>query len=128
MDYELGHAVVWDTARRFGVEVVQAILAGAEGRETWFNVNFPHCPPDEVSGIRVVASQRFSRSPMRYYESDNSGKFFIAIPETPAPLDTDSDFHLLMHENAITVTPVSLQPSDLAVAGRLDGKLVLKGS
>lgn len=125
VDYELGHGIVWDNARRFGAEVVRGILAEADGRETYFNVNFPHCPPEDVSGVRVVASQRFSRSPMRYYQSDNPGNFFIAIPETPAPLDIAHDFHILHHENAITVTPLSLQQSDMATAARLDGKLVL---
>jgi 5'-nucleotidase len=125
VDYEEGGAVVWDNARRYGAEVVRGIMATAEGRDSYFNVNFPYCPPGEVSGIRVVASQRFSRSPMRYYQSDNAGKFFIAIPETPLPLDPGQDFHLLHHTDAITVTPLSLQPSDFATAARLDGKLVL---
>ncbi len=125
VDYDKGHEVNWDNARRFGAEVVRAILAQAQGRETYFNVNFPHCLPAEVSGIRVVASQRFSRSPMRYYQSDNPGAFFIAIPETPKPLHEGRDFHVLHHENAITVTPLSLQQSDTATAARLDGKLVL---
>jgi 5'-nucleotidase len=125
VDYERGRDVIWDNARRYGAELVRGILAEARGRETYFNVNFPHCEPSEVTGIRVVASQRFSRSPMRYYQSDNPGNFFIAIPETPHPLDAAQDFHILHHENAITVTPLSLQQSDMDTAGRLDGKLVL---
>lgn len=125
VDYDKGHEVNWDNAQRFGLEVVRAILAEAEGRETYYNVNFPHCRPEQVSGIRVVPSQRFSRSPMRYYQSDNPGGFFIAIPETPMPLDVTQDFHALHHENAITVTPLALQQSDMLTAERLDGKLVL---
>ena len=132
VDYERGHDVSWDNARRFGAELVRGILAesstvSGERRETYFNVNFPHCAPDEVTGIRVVASQRFSRSPMRYYQGDNPGNFFISIPETPTPLDRAHDFHILHHENAITVTPLSLQQSDLVTAARLNGKLLLNG-
>ena len=89
----------------------------------WFNVNFPFCAPEEVDGVRVVPAQRFARSPMRYYPSDNPGKFFIAIPETPLPLDPESDFHQLMHGSAITVTPIGLQASDAALARQLDGKI-----
>jgi 5'-nucleotidase len=62
---------------------------------------------------------------MRYYASDNPGKFFIAIPETPKPLDAGSDFHLLMHGNAITVTPVALGLSDVELAAEMDGTLAL---
>ena len=78
-----------------------------------------------ASGVRVVPTQRFFRSPMKYYPSDNPGKFFIAIPETPKPLDPGHDFHQLMHGNAITVTPMSLQGSDVALATAIDGRLLL---
>jgi 5'-nucleotidase len=125
VDYEAGSELVWDNARRHGAAVVRAIMAAASGREAYYNVNFPFCAPDDVSGIRVVPFQRFSRSPMRYYASDNAGKFFIAIPETPKPLDHDRDFWLLMHGDAITVTPVALQASDAGLAEKLDGTLSL---
>lgn len=125
VDYEGGGPISWDNARRYGAAVVRSILGVADGRDAYYNVNFPHCPPDDVSGIRVVPSQRFSRSPMRYYQSDNAGKFFIAIPETPLPLDRGQDFHLLHHADAITVTPLKLQQSDLEAAARLDGRLLL---
>jgi 5'-nucleotidase len=126
VDYESGEALVWDNARRYGAAVVRAILATEPGRDAYFNVNYPFCASDDVSGIRVVPYQRFSRSPMRYYPSDaGAGKFFIAIPETPVPLDDDRDFKLLMHGDAITVTPVSLQASDVALAAELDGRLRL---
>ena len=125
VDYESGGPIAWDNARRYGAAVVRSILGAAAAGEAYYNVNFPFCPPDEVSGIRVVPSQRFSRSPMRYYQSDNEGSFFIAIPETPQPLDRAHDFHLLHHADAITVTPLRLQLSDFETAARLDGQLVL---
>ena len=62
---------------------------------------------------------------MRYYASDNPGKFFIAIPETPLPLDAERDFHALLHGNAITVTPVGLDLTDERTVSRLKGKLKL---
>ncbi len=95
VDYEHGREVDWSNARRYGAEIVRGILREAEGRNCWYNVNLPFCAPAEVAGIRVVPHQRFSRSAMRYYPSDNRGKFFIAIPETPKPLDPGNDFHLL---------------------------------
>ena len=71
-----------------------------------------------MTGIRAVPHQRFSRSPFRYYPSHNDGRFFVAIPETPLPLDPESDFHVLTHGNAVTVTPLSMQQTE---AGRLAG-------
>ena len=126
VDYEVTQQVFWDNSRRFGGQVVREILSHANGRDTWYNVNIPYCAPDEVKGIEVVGMQRFSRSPMRYYASDNPGKFFIAIPETPLPLDAERDFHTLLHGSAITVTPFALDGTDDAAVSRLKGKLNLQ--
>ena len=124
VDYEKGTAIDWAVSRRFAAKVVDGIRAQVKPG-VWFNVNFPFCPADDVERVRVVPTQRFSRSPMRYYPSDNPGKFFIAIPETPKPLHPDFDFHQLMHGNAITVTPVALQASDMAMAAAMDGRILL---
>lgn len=126
VDYQSGRQVAWDNSLRYGAAVVRAILASGAHPHTFFNVNLPFVPPSEVTGIRVVPNQRFSRSPMRHYPSDNEGKFFIAIPETPLPLDHDSDFHLLHHAGAITVTPLTLKQTDRELARRLDGALKLE--
>lgn len=125
VNYEHGDNIDWTNARRFGPHVVASLIREAEGREHYYNVNFPFCPPEQVSGVEVAAAQRFSRSPMAYYPSDNAGKFFIAVPKIPTPLDKAMDFHLLHHESAITVTPLKLQSSDMALVLDLQRKLRL---
>ncbi|MEO6015093.1 MAG: 5'/3'-nucleotidase SurE [Devosia sp.] len=132
VDYEQKGALDWAVSRRYAAQLIdgirhQAARSGQGGPSwgVWYNVNFPFCAPDDVSGIRVVPAQRFHRSPMKHYASDNPGKFFIAIPETPKPLDHGNDFFQLMHKNAITVTPVSLTLSDADLAAEMDGKLTL---
>lgn len=123
VDYQLGHEVNWINAETYGARLVRSILAAHTGDDVIYNANFPFCAPEDVSGVRVVAHQRFSRSPMRYYPSDNAGKFFIAIPETPLPLDAESDFQQLHHSRAITVTPLGLGHTDRVLASKLDGTL-----
>ena len=123
INYELGHAIDWSNARRYGAATARAILAASPPRDIYYNVNFPTCAPDAVSGIAVVAHQRFSRSPFRYYASDNPGKFFVAIPETPMPLDPAADFEQLRQHRAVTVTPLSLQQTDPAELARIAGTL-----
>jgi 5'-nucleotidase len=125
VDYERGRDIVWDNATRFGAAAIRAILAAADGRDTYYNVNFPHCAPEAVTGIEAVTHQRFSRSPFRYYPSDNDGKFFVAIPETPLPLSPTADFEVLLKSRAITVTPLALQQTDMGTLERLKGKLAL---
>jgi 5'-nucleotidase len=120
----LGIAIDWANSRRFGAKVIDGIRRNA-GQGAWYNVNFPYCAPADVSGVRVVPAQRFDRSPMKYFASDNPGKFFIAIPETPTPFDPANDFFQLLHGKAITVTPMRLQGSDGDWAAEIDGKIAL---
>lgn len=125
MDYEITHKPDWSNASRFGAEVVSAILAAHGGDDVFYNVNFPFCAPAEVNGLSAVPQQRFSRSPIRYYQSDNPGRFFMAIPETPLPLDPAADFETLRRGNAITVTPFALQQTHQQALSRL-AKMTLK--
>jgi 5'-nucleotidase len=125
MDYEVTHDPDWANARRFGAEVVSAIVAAHGGDDVFYNVNFPFCSTAEVTGLVAVPHQRFSRSPIRHYPSDNVGKFFMAIPETPKPLDPGADFEVLRRGNAITVTPFALQQTHRVALERL-GSIALK--
>lgn len=125
INYEHGRDVNWSNSVRHGVAVARAIIAAAQGREHYYNVNFPFCDPDTTKGIAVVPHQRFSRSPFRYYPSDNDGKFFIAIPDTPQPLDRAADFEVMRRDGYVTVTPMLLQQTDTMLVERLRGTLLL---
>ena len=124
MNYEHSREVNWSNAIRHGAAVARAVIARAEAG-SYYNVNFPFCDPDATKGIAVVPHQRFSRSPFRYYPSDNEGKFFIAIPETPMPLDRSADFEVLRRDGFVTVTPMLLQQTDGAAVERLKGTMSL---
>jgi 5'-nucleotidase len=119
IDYEKSHTVDWANSIRYGAEVVQSILAAKGDHDVFYNVNFPTCAPDEVMGIAAVPHQRFSRSAFRYYPSDNRGSFFVAIPETPMPLDPNADFEVLRRQHTITVTPFALQQTEASALARL---------
>lgn len=126
MDYEVTRTPDWSNARAFGAAVVRALLAAHSGDDVFYNVNFPFCDAGEVSGLAAVPHQRFSRSPIRHYASDNRDKFFMAIPETPLPLDPEADYEVLRRGKAITVTPFALQQTHQGALERL-GKLELQG-
>ena len=120
-DYEVSHNPDWTNARRYGAEVVSALLAAHGAEDVFYNVNFPFCAASDVTGLAAVPHQRFSRSPIRHYPSDNAGRFFMAIPETPKPLDPQADFEVLRRGNAITVTPFALQQTHQDALKRLSG-------
>ncbi|MDU6243757.1 MAG: 5'/3'-nucleotidase SurE, partial [Bradyrhizobium sp.] len=44
----------WDTALKFGPQIVRKVLEAGVPRNTVINVNFPACAPDEVKGIVVT--------------------------------------------------------------------------
>lgn len=129
MDYDHGRDEIdWACAERFGGQVVSAIMDAAPGGDVYFNVNFPIATPEQVSGIRVVPHQRFAHSPFELYPSDNAGKHFVTILQTPKPLDVEADFHILHEDNAITVTPLLLQQTDMDFVRRLGGRLPFEGT
>lgn len=125
VNYEFGREVDWSNSVRHGLAAARAVIAAAQGRDHYYNVNFPFCDPATTKGIAVVPHQRFSRSPFRHYPSDNAGKFFVAIPETPLPLDSGADFETLRKHDYVTVTPMLLQQTDMALVARLKGTLSL---
>jgi 5'-nucleotidase len=125
IDYSVSREVDWSNARAHGLATARAVITAAKGRGHYYNINFPFCDPATTKGIAVVPLQRFSRSPFRYYPSDNAGKFFVAIPDTPLPLDRDADFEVMRRDGFVTVTPLLLQQTDLELATRLNGTLSL---
>ena len=116
VDFENGAEVDWGSARAHGAAILRALIAERHRTGIYYNVNFPLGPAETVNGVRVVPHQRFVRSPIAYYPSRNDGKFFIAIPHPPRDLDPDADFHILQQDRAVTVTPLSLDQSDLGAS------------
>jgi len=124
IDFENEHEVDWTNAVNYGADIVRGLVAEHQGSGIVYNVNFPMAQANKTPDVRIVHHQRFSVSPFKYYASRNDGKFFIAIPETPQPLE--HDFHVMHHEHAITVTPLLLQQTDTETADRLEGRISVR--
>jgi 5'-nucleotidase len=126
VDYESRAEVDWAPAKRHGAGLVRHLMDATTGADVVYNINFPVTESEELPPVKIVPHQRFSISPFRYYPSRNEGKFFIAIPETPMPLDHDGDFHVLHHDQHVTITPLMLQQTDLGEAERLSALINAK--
>lgn len=126
IDFSNDHEVDWTSSQTYGAEIVRGLLEEHNGEDIIYNVNFPMLMEGHVPDVKVVEHQRFSKSPFSYYKSRNEGKFFIAILETPQPLNPEQDFHVLHHDHAITVTPLRLQQTEPEVAARLEGRLSVR--
>ncbi len=129
LDYEKGHDINWDCVEQYGFQIIRSIIEQSEidssQNTSYYNVNFPIAIKGRTPDVRIVPHQRFSNSPFTYYASRNQGKFFVAILETPKPLDDDHDFKALHEDYAITLTPLLLQQTDYEATKRLQGKISL---
>lgn len=126
LDFSADHLISWECTEVFAGEVISTLIEASDGVETYFNVNFPRCRPQDVAGVRVVPHQRFSHSPFEFYPSENQGRYFVAILETPMPVDPGADFETLLVENAITVTPLMLQQTDMGAIDALQRRFSAK--
>ncbi len=125
-DFSADHLMSWEVTEAFAVDLVQTLIEASVGFETYYNVNFPRCRLEHVAGVKAVPHQRFARSPFELYPSDNPGKHFVAILETPLPLDPEADVSALLENNAITVTPLILQQTDKAAIDALQRQFSAK--
>jgi len=67
---ETRHAPLWETALKFGPEILRKVIDAGVPKNTVINVNFPACAPENVAGVRVT----------------RQGKRNLGFPESrPAP-------------------------------------------
>src|SRR5262252_8197042 len=55
----------WETAVRFGPDIIRRVLAAGIPRDVLININFPDCAPADVKGIAVTTQGRNRRE--RYF-------------------------------------------------------------
>ena len=106
----------WDTARKFGPEILRKVLAAGVPRDTVINVNFPACAPEDVVGIRVTRQGKRNLGFLKVDQRrDGRGNpyFWIGF-ERAAVLDTPAEGTDLaaLAANFVSVTPLKLDRTD----------------
>ena len=113
----------WDTARKFGPEILRKVLAAGVPRDTVINVNFPACAPGEVAGVRVTRQGKRNLGFLKVDERrDGRGNpyFWIGF-ERAAMMDLPEEGTDLaaLRERYISVTPLRLDRTDEAFSEAL---------
>jgi len=113
----------WDTARKFGPEILRKVIAAGVPKDTVINVNFPSCAPEEVAGIRVTRQGKRNLGFLRIDERrDGRGNpyFWIGF-ERAAMMDQPAEGTDLaaLKERFISVTPLRLDRTDQAFSQAL---------
>src|SRR5262245_14645710 len=118
---------LWETALRFGPDIVRKVLEAGIPRNTVVNVNFPSCMPDEVVGIRVTRQGK--RNPGflkvdRRHDGRGNPYFWIGF-ERAAMMDTPAEGTDLaaLAARYVSVTPLRLDRTDEAFSQTLDATL-----
>jgi 5'-nucleotidase len=116
----------WETAIRFGPELIRKVLAEGLPRNVVVNVNFPDCPPDQVKGIAVTTQGKRDQELLRIdARRDGRGNpyYWVAFERREKKQMRDgTDLSALM-DNHIAVTPLRLDMTDEPFMTRLAGIL-----
>jgi 5'-nucleotidase len=114
---------LWETATKFGPDILRKVLAAGVPKNTVINVNFPACAPEEVAGIRVTRQGKRNLGFLRIDERrDGRGNpyFWIGF-ERAAMMDQPAEGTDLaaLRERYISVTPLRLDRTDEAFSEAL---------
>ena len=116
-------APLWETALKFGPEIVQKVMKQGVPRDTVINVNFPSCKPEEVRGVRVTRQGKRNLGFLKVDQRrDGRGNpyFWIGF-ETAAMMETPAEGTDLaaLAAHYVSVTPLRLDRTDEAFSEAL---------
>lgn len=114
----------WDTALRFGPDLIRAVLAEGIPKAVLINVNFPDCAPEEVKGIAVTAQGARQQDWLRIdARQDGRGNpyYWIAFARGPRPTASYGTDLSALADRRISVTPLRLDMTDEPFMTRLAG-------
>ena len=114
---------LWETAVKFGPEIVHKVMKEGVPKNTVININFPACPPEQVRGVRVT---RQGKRNLGFFKVDQrrDGRgnpyFWIGFERT-AMMDTPAEGTDLaaLRERYVSVTPLRLDRTNEAFSQAL---------
>jgi 5'-nucleotidase len=113
---ETREKLVWETALKFGPEILRKVLKEGVPRNTVINVNFPACTPEQVRGVCATRQGKRNLGFLKVDERrDGRGNpyFWIGF-ERAAMMDTPAEGTDLaaLAANYVSVTPLRLDRTD----------------
>ena len=116
-----GQPPYWDTALRYGPDIIRRALAKGIPTDVLLNVNFPNCPPGAVKRIAVTTQGRRKQERLHIDKrTDGRGNpyYWIAYVRQTATKAADGSDLAALDENCIAVTPLRLDLTDDATVER----------
>jgi 5'-nucleotidase len=117
-----GVGLRWTCAETHAPAIIRKLLAHGFGRGMLFNINFPDCEPDDVTGVAVTVQGRRDQAALMdvVERQDFRGYpyYWLAFRrEKPSPVEGTDLW--AMFERRISVTPIKLDLTDVAALERL---------
>jgi 5'-nucleotidase len=121
-DYVDRNAISWSSSEAYGAETIRRIVAAVAQwpKDTFFNVNFPPVPAEKVSGFAITHQGKRVLGDNLMEGIDPRGRAFywIGPPKPEGGATPDSDL-CAIEEHKVSITPVQLNLTHVAVADRL---------
>src|SRR5262249_54909021 len=105
----------WETAVRFGPDIIRRVLAAGIPRDVLININFPHSAPTEARGVGVTPKGRTGQEGLKIDQrQEGRGNAFswIAYVRMRAKPPADGSDISALADNRIAVTPLRLDMTD----------------
>lgn len=112
----------WDTALKYGPDLIRRILAEGMPRDVLVNVNFPDCAPGDVRGIAVTTQGKRDQDLLRI-EARHDGRgnpyYWLAFARRERPAPRDGTDLSAIADRRIAVTALRLDLTDEPFMTRL---------
>ena len=124
---ETRHAPLWETALKFGPEILRKVIDAGVPKNTVINVNFPACAPGDVRGVQVTRQGKRNFGFLKVDQRrDGRGNpyFWIGferLAQADAP-EVGTDLAALA-ARYVSVTPLRLDRTDEAFSEALTATL-----
>lgn len=117
--FSFGSEPHWDTSERYTIELLEKLVAAEWPEDVFYNINFPDCAADDVTGVEVTSQGRRppgSFVPERRVDGREVPYYWIRLLYKEGDFPPGTDLAAAAH-GAVSVTP--LHP-DMTREGALD--------
>jgi len=112
----------WQTALKYGPELIRRVLREGVPRNVLVNVNFPDCPPEEVQGIAVTMQGKRDQELLRIdarHDGRGNPYYWLAFARRERPPPGDGTDLSALAGRRIAVTALRLDLTDEPFTTRL---------
>jgi 5'-nucleotidase len=105
----------WQTAIKHAPDLIRKVLAAGMPRDVLVNVNFPDCPPDEVTGVAITVQGKRDQE-LLHIDARHDGRgnpyYWIAFGRGGIAGATQGSDLAALNAKRIAVTPLRLDLTD----------------